>query len=67
MYFILESAVANGARASAVTAKENFNDARMLFHQVRASALANKDVTEAIAVVLDDAGTVIERDSHRAG
>ena len=45
-YFVLEITTANGATAKAVTEKANLDEAKMLFHQVMASAYANDKVTE---------------------
>lgn len=58
-YFVIEaSAVNNGAIAKAITEKEDRDSALMLFHQIRASQLANKDLTYGLAEVIDEAGGV---------
>ena len=63
-YFVLESAIADGAQANAVTVKENYNDARMLWHQIRASQFANGAVTYGIACILDETGRLYESEYH---
>ena len=44
-FYVFETAVANGKQATATTIKNNWEEALMLFHQIRASCLANKAVT----------------------
>ena len=63
-YFVLESAIADGNQANAVTVKENYNDARMLWHQIRASQLTNGAVTYGIACILDETGRLYESEYH---
>ena len=59
-YFVVEaSSVNNGAIAKAITEKDSKNEALMLFHQIRASALANPDVTYSLAEVIDESGAVV--------
>ena len=62
-YFVLEITTANGATAKAVTEKANLDEAKMLFHQVMASAYANDKVTFALCMVINDKGfcEVMER------
>ena len=64
VYYVLESAVADGARSKAVHVKETYDGARMLFHQVRASALANANVTYSLAMVIGENGEVFDREWH---
>ncbi len=63
-YFVLESAIVDGSQANALTVKDDFNEARMLFHQIRAAALANLNVTYAISMIIDDEGRVYESEYH---
>ena len=64
VYYVLESAVADGARAKAVHVKETYDGARMLFHQVRASALADANVSYSLAMVIGENGEVFDREWH---
>lgn len=58
-YFVIEASAVNyGAIAKAITEKEDRDSALMLFHQIRASQLANKDLTYGLAEVIDEAGGV---------
>ena len=63
-YFILESSVVNGQMANAVTVKDDINSARMVFHQIRASQLANSEVTYGFAIAIDEESNVIEKELH---
>lgn len=63
-FYVLETSIADGAQASAVTVKEDFNEARMVFHQIRASALANENVTYNLAMVINDEGRVFDSEYH---
>jgi len=59
-YFVIEaSAVSYGAIAKAITEKEDRDSALMLFHQVRASQLANSDLTYGLCEVIDEIGGVV--------
>lgn len=59
-YFVIEAAAVNyGAIAKAITEKDTRDEALMLFHQVRASQLANKDLTYGLAEVIDEVGSVV--------
>lgn len=62
-YFVFETATVNGQRANAVTVKEKYEDALMLFHQIRASVLANSKVTYSLTLVIDEQGSVIHQES----
>ena len=58
-YFVIEAAAVNyGAIAKAITEKDTRDEALMLFHQVRASQLANSELTYALAEVIDETGGV---------
>ena len=62
-YFVIETASVNhGAIAKAITEKDTLDEAKMLFHQVRASALANPDVTYSLCEVIDEAGGVYSKE-----
>lgn len=63
-YFILESSVVNGQMANGVTVKDDINSARMVFHQIRASQLANSKVTYGFAIAIDEESNVIEKEMH---
>ena len=62
-YFVFETATVDGTRANAVTVKEKYEDALMLFHQIRASVLANPKVTYSLTMVIDEQGSVIHQES----
>lgn len=58
-YFVIEvSSVNHGTIAKAITTKNTREEALMVFHQVRASALANPDVTYSLCEVIDETGGV---------
>lgn len=58
-YFVIEAAAVNhSAIAKAITEKDTRDEALMLFHQVRASQLANSELTYALAEVIDETGSV---------
>lgn len=63
-YFVMESSIANNQQANMIHVKDTYNEARMVFHQVRASALANPNVTYNIAMVIDEEGRVYEHEYH---
>ena len=59
-FFVIEAAsVSNGPIAKAITEKDSRDEALMLFHQVRASALANPDVTYSLCEVIDESGAIV--------
>ena len=58
-YFVIEAAAVNyGAIAKAITEKDTRDEALMLFHQVRASQLANSALTYGLCEVIDETGGV---------
>ena len=62
-YFVFETSTVNKKRANAITVKENYNEALMLFHQIRASVLANQNVTFSLTMIIDEQGNVINKES----
>lgn len=60
MYFVVEvSKDKNGAIAKAVTEKESFDLAKMLFHQIMGSLYANREagnITYGMCSILDFSG-----------
>lgn len=62
-YFVFETATVNEQRANAITVKENYTEALMLFHQIRASVLANPKVTYSLTLIIDTQGSVIHQES----
>lgn len=59
-YFVIEaSSVNHGTIAKAITTKNTSEEALMVFYQVRASALANKDVTYSLCEVIDELGNIL--------
>lgn len=63
-YFVFESAIVNNAQANGVTVKDDYNSARMVFHQIRASQLANTNVTYGSAMVVDETMRVYLSEYH---
>ena len=63
-YLVVESAIVDGAQPSAVTVKDDLNEAKMLFHQIRASQLANEKVSYGVAAILDSFGHSLIQESH---
>ena len=59
MFFVFESSIVNGVQANAITVKATLEEAKMLWHQIRASQLANENATYSIAMILDENGSVI--------
>lgn len=53
MYYILESATTAEETAKAVTTKDNFREAQMLYFQVLASMTANDAVTDGFCTIID--------------
>ena len=64
-FFVVETEVAKGQRASAITEKATHDEAKMLYHQILASAYANKDVTYALVMIIDENGMNYEREVIR--
>lgn len=59
-YFIVEASSVNyGPIAKAITEKDTRESALMVFHQARASALANPDVTYSLCEVMDESGGLV--------
>ena len=58
-YYVFETAVASGAQANAVTVKDDYKQALMLFHQIRASVLANPAVTYSLTMIIGESGHVL--------
>lgn len=65
-YFVTELASYNGAYAPNITAKNSYNEALMLFHQVRASQLANSAIEYCFAQLVDATGRVYMTEHHSA-
>ena len=63
MYYVFETAVANGQQANAVTVKDDYNMALMLFHQIRASVYANPAVTYSLTMIIGESGHVLMTES----
>ena len=63
MYYVLEITTVNGATAKAVTEKATIDEAKMLFHQIMASAYASNKVSYALCMIINDKGfcEVMER------
>lgn len=59
-YFVIEVTFDGTAYAKAITEIETEDDARMLLHQIMASAIANQKVKSAIVQIIDDEGLAIK-------
>lgn len=57
-YYIFESTINDGQQANAITVKNTVEEALMVYHQVRASALANPSVSYNLAMVISENGSV---------
>lgn len=56
-YFVIEvSSTDYETYAKGISEKDNIEDARMLFHQIMASAYANPDVLYAMCIIYNDRG-----------
>ena len=66
-YFVVEAtSVNNGAIAKAITEKDTRDEALMVYHQTRASALANTNVTYSLCEVIDESGNVVIKEYTKA-
>lgn len=65
VYYVFETAIANGQQANMITVKEDRIEALMLFHQIRASAYANPAVTYSLTMVLDYWGNEVIKESYQ--
>ena len=64
-YYVFETAIANGQQANMIHVKESRIDALMVFHQIRASAYANPDVSYSLTMVLDYWGNEVIKESYQ--
>lgn len=64
MYYVVEVSTTENGTAKAVTEKETLDGAKMLFHQVMASIMANNKVESGLCVVLDANGSTILSERH---
>lgn len=53
-YFVIEISTTDAGTATQITEKATIEDAKMLYHQILASIYANKNVTFAICMVIND-------------
>ena len=63
-YYVFETAITDGQQATATTIKDNWEEALMLFHQIRASCLANKAVTYSLTILMDEWGNISQKESY---
>lgn len=56
LYYVVEISHTKQGIAKAVTEKPDLDGARMLYHQVLSSMLANENVTFGICTILDNDG-----------
>lgn len=52
-FYVVEISTTAEGTAKAIAEKEDFNEARMLYHQILASMMANTNVTEGICTIID--------------
>ena len=64
-YYVFETAIADGQQANMITVKEDRMEALMLFHQIRASCLANQAVSYSLTMVLDYWGNEVIKESYQ--
>lgn len=64
-YYVFETAIADGQQANMITVKEDRTEALMLFHQIRASCLANPAVSYSLTMVLDYWGNEVIKESYQ--
>ena len=62
MLYLVEIANTTSGMAKAITAQEDINTARMVYHQTMSSAMANPAVNAITVVVLTDAGNTVIQD-----
>ncbi len=63
MYYVLESSILkDDTNPIAVSTKDNLETAKMSFHQILASALANDNVTSVLAMIFDEAGNTVKKE-----
>lgn len=55
-YFVLEIATVDGITAKQITEKATLDEAKMLYHQILASAYANDKVSYALVQIIEDRG-----------
>lgn len=55
-YYVIEISTTAEGTAKAVTEKQDYNEAKMLYHQILASMMANTNVTEGICTIIDSDG-----------
>ena len=63
-YYVFETAIVDGQQATATTIKTSWEEALMLFHQIRASCLANKAVTYSLTILMDEWGNISQKESY---
>lgn len=63
-YYVFETAIVDGQQANGVTVKDNRKDALMLFHQIRASCLANDNMTYSLTIIFDEWGNEVQKESY---
>lgn len=64
-YYVFETAITDGQQANMITVKEDRIEALMLFHQIRASCLANSAVSYSLTMVLDYWGNEVIKESYQ--
>ena len=62
-YFVIEIETTESGTAKQITEKATLDEAKGLFHQILASVYANKDITYALVMIVNDLGfcEVMER------
>lgn len=61
-FFVTEISSTEGGTASAVHSALSLDNAKMLYHQILASAYANVNVYYALVTIMDEFGNIIEKD-----
>ena len=65
LYYVFETSITNGQQANMITVKNDRIEALMLFHQIRASAYANPNVSYSLTMVLDYWGNEVIKESYQ--
>jgi len=62
-YFVIEIETTADGTAKQITEKATIDEAKALYHQILASVYANKDITYALVMIVNDLGfcEVMER------
>ena len=63
-YYVIESTICDNQQANAITVRDTLDAALMVYHQIRASALANMNVTYNLTMIVNERGAVYVCEHH---